>query len=69
MKRMAIDYGTKFKDLNPFFQIENIFNTEEEKKGRFVFSGRYLVDENRLSGALEEIKNKGHFVISIREIA
>ena len=68
MKRMAIDYGRKFKDLNPFLQCESVFANEEEKKGRFVFSGRYFVKENQLDGALEEIKNKGCFVISIREI-
>ena len=49
--------------------MENIFNTEEERKGRYVFSGRWIVDEDNVSGALEDIRDRKCFVLSTKEVA
>ena len=69
MKMIVIEYATQFADLHPFLQMENIFNTEEERKGRYVWSGKWIVTEDNVSGALEDIRHKKCFVLSTKEVA
>ena len=69
MKRIEIVYAKRFEDLIPYLQVGNIFNTEEERKGRYVFSGRWIGTEDNVSEALEDIKNRKCFVLSTREVA